>query len=124
MEKRLIDNEHNPFLVPDNYFQDFESRLMSRIEREDLADLPVVKPNSRSLWLNRSAIAVGIAGIVFIAIASILKIQDQIDTKAEQIITARTDENDPYYDAINEELSNEEIEDALAQLEFDDEDIY
>lgn len=124
MEKRIIENEQEAFRVPEGYFENFSERLMTRIEKEEQTEKPAKVAQTRQLWINRSAIAVGVIGMILIASAAIIRIQGDIDQKAHQIITAHSDENEAYYEEINEELSSEEIEEALAQIEFDEEDIY
>ncbi|MCQ2343887.1 MAG: hypothetical protein MJ002_03055 [Paludibacteraceae bacterium] len=124
MEKRIIENEQEAFKVPDGYFEGFEERLMSRIQQEEQPVKPAKEANTKQLWINRVSIAVGIVGMLMLATAAIIRTQDEIDVKTQQIITANANENDAYYDEINDKLSNEEIEEALAQIEFNEEGIY
>ncbi|MCQ2338743.1 MAG: hypothetical protein MJ001_07485 [Paludibacteraceae bacterium] len=117
MEKRIIENEKEAFQVPEGYFEGFEERLMARIARQEE---PKRKPAHRQLWINRISIAAGIIGVLMLVTTAIINTQNEIGEKTQQIITANADENDAYYDEINAELSNEEIEDALAQIEFNE----
>ena len=113
MEHRIIKNETEPFRTPDNYFDSFESRLMSRIHAEES------KP--RKLWLRNASIAAACAAIIVICSLLLLNTQSSINQKTEQIISAETSTDDAYYDEINSELSSAEIEEALAQINYEDE---
>ena len=49
----------------------------------------------------------------------VLYLKNGVNQTGEEIMMAVSDE--VYYDALNEELSSYEIEEALAQIEFEDE---
>lgn len=124
MEKRIIENEKEAFQVPEGYFENFEERLLARIKKDETIQKQVNKTKTRQLWINRGAIAVAIVGIILLFTTSIIRTQNEIGEKTQQIIAAQSDENDAYYDEISDELSSQDIEEALAQIEFDEEDIY
>lgn len=124
MEKRIIENEKEAFQVPEGYFENFEERLLARIKKDETIKKQVNKTKTRQLWINRGAIAVAIVGIILLFTTSIIRTQNEIGEKTQQIIAAQSDENDAYYDEISDELSSQDIEEALAQIEFDEEDIY
>lgn len=112
-----------PFTLPDNYFDRFEEKLMQRIDQEEQADRN--KPTDRPLRPHRRQFSIALGAVaalalIVVGIYVVLNIEQENSRAAEQIIVAQRAE-DEYLDYINDELDSEEIEDAIAQLELDQE---
>ena len=68
IKKRLGDGVTNPFRVPENYFEDFTARMMSRLPAEEEATTNVVSMDGhrrRNKWVSWLTTAAAIlAGVV------------------------------------------------------------
>ena len=122
MEKKL------PFGVPENYFEGFEEKMMARIEAMETAETKEVKMekvrdlntagNNKPMWRKWTA-GVAAAVVVLAGLFAVVHLKNDVNQTGEEIIMAASDEE--YYDAVNEELNSSEIEEALAQIEFEGE---
>lgn len=122
MEKKL------PFEVPENYFEGFEEKMMAKIEAMEVAETQDVKMekvrnlnaagSSKQMW-KRWATGVAAAAVVLVGLFAVMHLKNDVNQTGDEIMMAASDE--AYYDAVNEELNSSEIEEALAQIEFEDE---
>ncbi len=120
MEKKL------PFEVPENYFEGFEEKMMAKIEAMEAAEAKEVKMkkvrdintagSSKPMW-GKWATGVAAAAVVLVGVFTVLNLRNDVSQTGEEIMMAASDEE--YYDVLNEELSTLEIEEALAQIEFE-----
>ncbi|MCQ2329547.1 MAG: hypothetical protein MJZ93_03210 [Paludibacteraceae bacterium] len=113
-------NRKLPFETPDGYFDGFEEKMMNRIHAEEVSAERhhVEQLNSHRHRVLRLAISgVAAVALLVIGIYTVIGYQNSVNAQAEQIIAATSDE-DAYYDEVNDALDTEEIEEALAQLNF------
>lgn len=122
MENIFDDNQKKtPFEVPEGYFENFEERMMARIkeEGEQKEERQKIVLNSqkrrKSSWIIGAAATVA---VIVIGAYAFVNIQNDITNQAAQIAEVATEED--YYDQINEMLESEEIEEALAQINFEE----
>lgn len=113
-------NRKLPFETPDGYFDGFEEKMMNRIHAEEVSAgrHNVGQLNSRRHRVLRLAVSgVAAVALLVIGIYTVVGYQNRVNVQADQIIAAASDE-DAYYDEVNDALDTEEIEEALAQLNF------
>lgn len=124
MENIFDDNQKkSPFEVPEGYFENFEEKMMARIREEEASaqteeNQPIVLNSQKrktSRWFIGAAAAVA---LVIVGAYAFVNIQNDINNQAVQIAEAATE--DDYYDLVNEMLESEEIEEALAQINFEE----
>lgn len=111
-----------PFKTPDGYFEDFEERMMSRIHEEgaSVEFNHIAQLNTHRHRIIRLAVSgVAVAALLVIGIYTLIGYQNNVNEQAEQIIAA-TVEEEAYYDEVNDALDTREIEEALAQLNFNE----
>lgn len=133
MEKINIEDMDRkmPFEVPEGYFEGFEKKMMARLEAmessesengevkiEKIRDLNATSRGS-VVW-KRMAAGVAAVALVLIGVFTVMHLKNDVNQAGEEIVVAATAGIDEeYYDQLNEELNSEEIEEALAQIEFD-----
>lgn len=122
MENIFDDNQKKtPFEVPEGYFDNFEERMMARIkeDEEQKEERQQIVLNSqkrrKSSWIIGAAATVA---VIVIGAYAFVNIQNDITNQAAQIAEVATEED--YYDQVNEMLESEEIEEALAQINFEE----
>jgi len=113
-----------PFEVPEGYFEGFEEKMMARfaeMEKEQCAaPVEMPKKNVRSITLRWMASGVAAAIVIVVGVMAILNMMNDVNKTGEEIVVAANqNSNDEYYDALNEELNSEEIEEALAQINYE-----
>ena len=118
MENMNLDDKNKklPFEVPEGYFEGFEDKMMARfaqIEAEEKAEQQTVRPMKWRRW----AAGVAAAAVIAVGLFAVLDMQRDVQQVGNDISAAA---NDAYYDELNDELGTEEIEEALAQIEFDE----
>lgn len=121
-------NKKMPFEVPENYFEEFEEKMMAKFEAMEVAEAKEVKMekvrdlntagDSKPMW-RKWATGVAAAAVVIVGVFAVLHLKNDVSQTGEEIMMAASDEE--YYDVLNEELNTQEIEEALAQIEFEDE---
>jgi len=130
MEKMNIEDmdKKMPFEVPEGYFEGFEEKMMNKIaamEEEELREVKLelvrdLNAGSKGMtkWM-RWATGVAAAVVVIVGVFAVMHLQNDLGVAGKEIVVAAaggTDEE--YYDQLNEELNSDEIEEALAQIEF------
>ena len=126
MENSIEDqNKKLPFEVPEGYFEGFEEKMMARFaEMEKQQSVaPVEKPNVnvRNIKWRRLVSGVAAAVLVIVGVMTVMNLMNDVSETGDDIVAATTQSmDDEYYDALNEELNSEEIEEALAQINYED----
>jgi len=116
-----------PFEVPEGYFENFEEKMMARLEAlddQETLDAQETRSNVRDIrnvTMRRWATGIAAAAVVLIGIFAVLHLQGEVGQAGEEIVVAATTTaDDAYYDEINNELNTEEIEEALAQIALEE----
>ena len=106
-----------PFILPDNYFEDFASRMDARLIDEMVVVSSEEAPQSRRIDFRRMVMIVASSAAVFVGLLfggfALMNIQEQVDAQAEDIIAQET-----YEDELLELIDIYRIELALADAEF------
>lgn len=110
---------NDPFRVPDGYFDHLDERVMEAIdaaERSDRGDQAdeTRRPGRRTFSLAMGAVAA--LALVVIGIYVVLNLRVDTQQQTREIVAA-SHPDDQYLDLVTDQLSSDEIEDALAQLE-------
>lgn len=105
--------QHNPFKVPDGYFESLDSRIMKRIEASEARVIKRRSTSVRPLW--RVLPLVGIAATIALAIVIAGLHSDGMSTVS----------NNPVDEVkITQDLSDKNIESVYDYLVLDNEIIY
>ena len=122
MKKKL------PFDVPENYFESFEERMMTKLEAMEAAETQEVKiekvrdlhaAGKNNVAWRKWATRVAAIALVIVGVFAVMHLKNDVSQTGEEIMVAAMD--DEYYDVLNEELNTQEIEEALVQIEFENE---
>ena len=118
-----------PFEVPEGYFDGFEEKMMAKLKALEAEEAQREEPKfekvrnlnaneGRNVAWKKWSTGVAAAAVVLAGIFAVLHLQNDVSQTGEEIMVAATNSDDAYYDEINEELNSEEIEEALAQIQF------
>ena len=106
-----------PFTLPDNYFEDFASRMDVLLAKEKVVASKEEAPKSSRIDFRKLVTMVASSAAVFVGLLfggfALMNIQEQVDAKAEEIIAQET-----YEDELLELIDIYRIELALADAEF------
>jgi glycosyltransferase involved in cell wall biosynthesis len=87
-----------PFTLPDNYFEDFASRMDARLIDEMVVVSSEEAPQSRRIDFRRMVMIVASSAAVFVGLLfggfALMNIQEQVDAQAEDIIAQETYEDE------------------------------
>ena len=105
------------FTLPENYFEDFATRMDARIAEEMSATQVVEEPKGRRVDFRRLAALVASSAAVFAGLlfggVALMNMQEQVDAQAAEIIAQET-----YEDELLEMLDIYKLELALADAEY------
>jgi len=116
-----------PFEVPEGYFDGFEEKMMAKFEAlEQESHFEKVRNldagNSRDLTWRKWVTGVAAVAVILLGVFVVINLQNDVNqTGKDIVVAATTGSDDDYLDQLNEELDSEEIEEALAQIEFGNE---
>ena len=105
------------FSLPENYFENFATRMEARIAEEMNATQELELPKGRRIDFRRLATLVASSAAVFVGLLfggfALMNLQQQVDTQAAEIIAQET-----YEDELLEMLDIYKLELALADAEY------